>query len=375
MTEERTKRRRGYRLFFYLGLLCLGGSLLLDANAATEAVRAGLRLCGHSAIPALFPFMIVSELLARSGLSTFLGRIFGAPFEALFRLPREAFGAFCLGLICGFPTGARMALALFDEGKLDKRALERLLLFCNIQSSAFLVSAVGVSLYGDHTFGMILYAANVLGAVLIGLFLGQRSEKHPPSPAVRPHARILDIGVFTDAVSAATTAMLTVCAYILFFAAVIGVWQRILLSLSLPAPCAALVCGLLELTTGTSMASSLDNTHTSILICAFLTGFGGLSVGCQLFAFCRGRALSLRGYFPAKFAHGLLTAGITMLFSYLFDIRIKKGESVSAFSPMVISPKYIHISLILFAVSLVLLAVRGTQNKKAPAKASAFWSW
>ncbi len=345
------------RWVLYLLLLGFGGCILLDSETAANAVYTGLHLCATSAIPALFPFMVLSELMVRSGLGTLLSKPFGKVFERAFSLPREAFVPFFLGLICGFPVGARTALTLLDEGRLSKKEVEHLLCFCNIQSSAFLISAVGTSLFGNRNFGIFLYAASVASAILIGLVTRGKKVR---ILSTSTHGKPLDVSAFTDAVSSSAFGMLSICAYILFFSAVIGTFSHILARLHLPSEAQALLCGLLELTTGTSMASALDNPWASAVICSFLVGFGGISVGCQLLSFCRGRGLSLAPYFASKLIQGLLMALACML--YLTPDFVKKEESVSVFSPY--SPKYIHISLILFLISLLFLAAK---TKKAPA--------
>ncbi len=356
----------------YLLLLCFGGSILVDSETATNAVHTGLRLCATSAIPALFPFMVLSELTVRSGLGSLLAKPLGKTFEKAFSLPREAFPPFFLGLLCGFPVGARSALTLLDEGLLDKKDVERLLSFCNIQSSAFLVSAVGVSLYGNRNFGIFLYAASVASSIFIALLSGKGKKVCKTSPVLHKKSRPLDVSAFTDAVSSSASGMLSICAYILFFSAVIGSFSRLLLTLRVPREVRALLCGVLELTTGTSMASAIEHAGTSAVICSFLVGFGGLSIGCQLLSFCRGRGLSLTPYFISKTVQGLIMALLCALYLALSPDFIKKGESVSAFSPMIYSPKYVHISLILFLASLLFLALK---RKKHLHEASAFWSW
>ncbi len=359
--EWHGKKRRSV---LYLFLLCFGGSILFDAETAANAVHTGLRLCATSAIPALFPFMVLSELVVKSGLGALLGKPFGKAFEKIFALPREALAPLFLGLICGFPIGARSALTLLDEGLLDTKETECLLSFCNIQSSAFLISAVGGSLYGNPDFGIFLYLSSVASSILIGLLRGRGKKVCKTSAYTHKPSAPLDISTFTDAVSSSASGMLSICAYILFFSAVIGSSSRILIRLRIPTEIQTLLCGILELTTGTSMASSIENPWTSAVICSFLVGFGGLSVGCQLLSFCRGRGLSLSHYFVAKALQGLMMTLFCIAYLALASDFIKKGESVSAFSPMVYSPKYIHITLIFFFISLIFLAFK---TKKAPA--------
>ncbi len=354
--KPRTPHRKRRELIFFLLLTIFSVTLLADTEAAANAVRTGLALCATSAIPALFPFMVISELLVKSGISALLSKTLGGPFEKLFSLPRAAFPPFFLGLVCGFPIGTRAALTLYDEGCLSKKDLERLLTFCNIQSSAFLISAVGSSLYGNRQFGIFLYLSAVASSVLIGIVTAPRHTKRSVPKSRSHNSTPLDISTFTDAVTSSASGMLSICAYILFFSALIGSLSRLLAPLSLPNTLTAFLFGIFELTTGTSMAASIENPMFSASICAFLTGFGGISIGCQLLSFCRGRNLSLSPYFVCKLLQGIIMAFLAGIYVLFCPNFIKKGESISAFSVMVFSPKYIQIALIFFLSCLFLSA-------------------
>ena len=52
--------------FSILGTGCIL-LLLFCADSAVESVKSGLVLCGQTVIPALFPFMVASELLVGCG--------------------------------------------------------------------------------------------------------------------------------------------------------------------------------------------------------------------------------------------------------------------------------------------------------------------
>lgn len=342
-------------LFFYLFLFFLFAMLLRNAEVAVESMRTGLLLCARSAIPSLFPFMVLSELLVESGLGLVLGKTLGKPLSRLLSLPPEGCCALLLGLVCGFPVGARSALSLYDSGALSKPQLENLLCFCNIPSSAFLVSAVGFSLYGNRRFGVLLYGACIASSILIGLVLRSKAKGEPCDLPTSSPPQNFSVSTFTNAVSSATGAMLSVCAYILFFSSVIGCVSHALAPLDLPEAARALLYGMLEMTSGTAAASAVPNETASALLCAFLVGFGGLSVHCQLLSFCEGRRLSFRPYFLAKLAQGVLCAATVAPFLALSPELIKKGESVSAFSYTYFSEKFTGITLACFVACVLAL--------------------
>lgn len=385
MTQTRPRSLRIPRtreLFFYLLLLFFFAMILKNPEMAVSSVQTGLLLCARSAIPSLFPFMVLSDLLTESGLGTLLGRMLGKPFARPLALPPEGVCALLLGLGCGFPVGVRSALTLYDNALLSKKQLERLLCFCNLPSSAFLVSAVGYSLYGNRRFGILLYCTCIATSLLIGIALGHRVPMdNAPHTSTSVTRKALGISTFTRAVSSATSAMLSVCAYILFFSSVIGCLSCALSPFNPPQEAKALLCGFLEMTSGTAAASAVKNPQTSAVLCALCVGFGGLSVHFQLLSFCEGRSLNLVPYFLAKLTQGVLCAAIVGAFLLLAPALIQKGESVSAFSYTHFASRYTTICLICFFICLLILMVsfvvriRNQKIKKPERDCVRAWSW
>ena len=136
-----------------LFLLCL---LLKNSEIAVDYMRSGLRLCASTVIPSLFPFMVISELLVSSGISNYPKGYRKKAASRFWGIPNEAFPAVFLGALCGFPVGAKTVISLYDSGRLSRSEVARLLVFCNTPSPSFLISAVGVSLFGNRSFGVFL---------------------------------------------------------------------------------------------------------------------------------------------------------------------------------------------------------------------------
>lgn len=286
------------------GMLAL---LLMGGESATAAVEAGLKRCTATVIPVLFPFMVISAFLVESGAGEWLGRLFERPMR-LFGLPGSGASALILGAVCGFPVGARTAAALYDRGELSRRELERLLCFASNAGVGFVVGAVG-GLWSSRGFGVGLYAIQLGCALLIGLCLGKPGEPSRPhrTPANPPPLA----ACFTDAVTSSATALLAVCAYVIFFSALIGAAGRLLDRLS-PSPLLdALLFAACELTSGVGMASMLASPVLGGTLCAFAVGWSGLGVHMQVMAVTAGRGLRYRRYLAAKLCHGLLCAAAT----------------------------------------------------------------
>ena len=126
-----------------LGML----ALILDGRTAIEGARQGIGLCLRTVIPSLFPFFAVSSLLVSLGAADGAGRVLARPFRQLFRCGGAGCAALLLGLIGGYPVGARTAAALVRQGALTPQEGGRLLTFCNNAGPAFAVGVAGVTVW------------------------------------------------------------------------------------------------------------------------------------------------------------------------------------------------------------------------------------
>ena len=336
MTGALTDKKNTYQLtggrlcFGWFCLFCLV-LILKNAQIAMEYIHQGLRLCVKTVIPSLFPFMVISELLVSSGIGAALLRPVSSVFKRLLRLPDAGCCAVLLGILCGFPVGARCAVRALSTGELNREEAERVLLFSTNPSSAFLINAVGGSLWGNQKFGVLLYLSTLLSQFIVGLcftHLPKRKETDRHS-AVDFKSHIQEptsVGkFFTDAVASSANAILLVCAYVIFFSALGGTVNLALEHFCTPACLKAIIFGFLELSGGMSAAAALPSTPASALLCAFAAGWCGISVHCQLLSVCSGSGIRLRTYLLAKPAQGILCALIFGVLLCIFPAAMVPG--------------------------------------------------
>lgn len=313
--EKKKRKKRsptaGQLTFGLFALFCLL-LLLRNAELAITYMNTGLLLCARTVIPSLFPFMVLSELIVSGGGNGRLINLLTKPLQRLLKLPAAGCSAALLGMLCGFPVGAKCAVLSFQQGTLTKDEARHVLLFSNLPSSAFLISAVGISLWENRSFGIVLYLITVGVSLLTGIgyrFL-QKKEEIPTlggSP-LPPPASLRGAKLFTGAISSATGSILLVCAYVVFFSVLTGTLNICLGVLGATEELHAVLACLLELSGGVSKASALSNAPFAALLCAFAAGWSGLSVHCQVLSVCDGTGLVSHSYFFAKLIQGLLCA-------------------------------------------------------------------
>lgn len=279
--------------------------LLTCGNTAAQGVRDGISLCLASVIPALFPFFVAAQLLTALGAAEVLGRAAGPLFRRLFGINGAGAAAFLLGLLGGYPVGAKAAGSLVRQGLLSPEDGARLLTFCNNAGPAFILGIVGGGVFHSPRAGVWLYLLHAASATAVGLLLCRAGGRKPPTvprtapavPVKKPTASLA--AAFIEAVQSGVRAMAGVCGFVIFFLVLLRLAEEALGSLP------PLAAGLLELTNG---ILRLTPDRRGFITAAGLLGWGGLSVHGQTAAVLGGSGVSLRRYLPAKALQGALSA-------------------------------------------------------------------
>lgn len=110
--------------------------LVIFSRSNLEAAKSGLLLWANNVVPSLFPFFIATELLRYTNIIRLLGRYFNKLMRPIFNVPGEGTFAFIMGIISGYPTGAKIVVDLREKGFCTKPEAERLLAFTNNSRSS-----------------------------------------------------------------------------------------------------------------------------------------------------------------------------------------------------------------------------------------------
>ncbi len=304
-----------------LAVLVSAAGLIRFPKEVARAVQDGLTLCTGTLLPTLFPFLILSIFLVRSGLLSPLSKTLERVMKPVFHLPGACASAFLLGLLGGYPTGAKTAISLYKEGLCSRQEAEHTLSFCNNCGPGFLLGSVGFGMFGQGRYGAMLLAIHATAAVMTGILLS--TPHHHGLHSHESSASAISCSPASDFVHSVTEAMrafIDLSAFVLCFSAILCVVQNWngfpLLAAWMPFSDennSALLLGLLEMTNGALRVTGGSQTERLILVSA-LTGWGGLSVHCQVLSLIQDTDLSPKLYFKGKALHASLCALLTAVF-------------------------------------------------------------
>ena len=283
--------------------------LIKETGIVVNSVISALSLCVSAVIPTLFPFFVISGLLVNLGFVTVLGKIFSPVSRVLFKTSGKGAVVFIIGILCGYPTGAKVIADMHKEKSLDKRECERLLAFCNNSGPLFLIGAVGTAMLKNYALGVVLYVIHFLSAVLTGVLFRNFANKKPLD--CRNEICICSISdAITKSIENAVKTILNVCGYVVFFAILCAMVKNVF------------VISLLEVTTGakTLITQGLSKEITIILLSGII-GFGGICVMLQVQSAVNGTGISLKLYVLGKLIQALFSMIMAFLYVSLFEIE------------------------------------------------------
>jgi len=280
-------------------------------NIVLSAAREGLLLWFNNVMPALLPFMIITNMFIGLGYAKKLGKFLAPIMSKFFGLPGEGGIAFIIGLTSGYPIGAKAVAQLRKKNMITTEHAQHLLAFCNNAGPLFILGVVGVGMFGSTTVGYILWIGHVLAALVLGMLKSnQASESMHFSACDEDTVNMSFAKTLGFSVKTAMESMAVIGGLIIFFNTVLAV----LVEIGLPDSglLGGVIAGVIEVTSGVNKISGSGVSVLNIGIAAFVVAFGGLSIHMQTLHFTEGTGIKAAPYLLAKILHGIIAATITM---------------------------------------------------------------
>ena len=166
---------------------------------------------------------------------------------------------------------------------------------------------------------------------------------------------IINVNTLTNAVSAATASVLSICAYILFFSALIGCLSPLLALFSVPLSARAFLFCLFEISSGAKAASLLESPMLAATLCGFAVGWSGLSVHFQIMSLAANRDIDFRPYWLSKFLQGLFCALVSFLYANIYPLTPTRSQQAGILWLHTPHSPYVIAVLVLFSAGVLLV--------------------
>lgn len=111
---------------------------------------------------------MATELLMHTNVVTFLGRFLNRYMKPIFNVSGEGSFAFIMGMISGYPVGAKIASNFRQNNICSKEECERLLAFTNNSGPLFIIGTVGILMFKNTTIGILLFITHIFACLTVG---------------------------------------------------------------------------------------------------------------------------------------------------------------------------------------------------------------
>lgn len=266
--------------------------------------------------------------------------------KPLFNVRGEGAFAFIMGIISGYPVGAKIACNFRKNNICSKEECERLLSFTNNSGPLFIIGSVGLSMYKNSSIGLLLFITHILGCISVGIVFRFWKKKKISKNLVLKNKKSIDSNkktlvsfsnlgeVLAESITSSISTIVLIGGFVVIFSSIISIVKASgLLNLvtitfsplfnfldidtSFISP---LFSGFLEITNGINIISNIacKKFSLNIIFTAFLLGFGGISILLQVLSITSKTDLSIKPYILGKLLHGIFAAFYTFIFIQVF---------------------------------------------------------
>lgn len=327
-------------------------AILINPEVSVEGIKSGISLLLNTIIPSLFPFMVISSYIASSNSFAFLAGVFKKITAFLFRANPDGFIPFLLGLLGGYPIGAKTTADLYKANRLTQNEAERLMYFTVNSGPAFTVTAVGIGMLNNYRAGLILYASNILTSLSIGFlcrFLNNKEvlQKRNITLTTKENA-------FIKSVSSGADAIINISAWVLIFSCVSSIVSNMGINenFSLFFNC------ITEVTNGCKISSKTQN----LPVISAILGFGGFSVICQVAPYLKECNVKMKNFVASRLLNSALSAFFTAKLNEFFPCA-EEASVIYATESRILSVSY-TIPATFILIIMCLFFVLQVDNRK-----------
>ncbi len=302
-------------------------SLLFYSNSNIIAISNAIELFLYKVFPSLFPFFIATDLLSHTNFINILNNILTPIVKPLFNVSGKGAFPFIMGIISGYPTGAKILSDFRKNNVCSKTECERLLAYTNNSGPLFIIGTVGTSLFFSKEIGYLLLLTHLLGTLTVGILFRFYKNNYREIEYTEELSFSNFSSLLSNSILNSLKTLGTILGYIIIFSIIINIFLtsgvlNIFNSFEYYIWIKSTILGIFEITNGISFVSNIavKTLTPSIILTSFLLGFGGISVLMQVYSIISKTDLSIKPYIIGKLLHGIFSALYTFLLLCIFPI-------------------------------------------------------
>ncbi len=349
------KKTKIIRIFLYFLAVIFIFLIVAFPQKAFDGAVKGINISLNSLLPSLFPFMFVSIFLTRSGLAE---KIFYYPslfLSKLFKKNKNIYTIFFIGAIGGYVSAAKAITTYHQRKLINDKTAQILLCCCTNAGPAFLISAIGSSMFFSTSLGVVLYISSVLTSVTMLVIYSKDIEN---SSLNIKSQNISYANAFVLSVKNTCSTMSIICSCVIIFSVLAAFFPKGANNIF------GFLLGLLEVTSGIISFSNELNLW-NILAVSFMSGFCGICIVMQIVSVFAEAKLSAKGFLSSRFLSASLNSIYTLILINVIPISSTQTFTHNTSSALAQKSLSVYSSILLFLCCILLpLYLSRVKNQK-----------
>ena len=298
---------------------------IIFPESMISSAKNGISLWWRIVLPSLLPFLILSNLIIKTALPKLFGKLLNPIMQFVFKLPGISALAVFLGMVGGYPVGAKVTADLRKNNTISSTSANHLIAFTNNAGPLFISGAIGIGLYNNPKIGTLLLITHYLSALVVGILL--KKSKEPSLKSNDIEFEVITFSklgnVLNESVKNSISSVVAIGGFIVLFSiistifletGIISAISKLIFPNLDRSVSLAIFTGILEVTNGVNLLSTASiPLMKKLVITAIVLGFGGFSIHTQTLSVLAKTDIKISSYLIGKTLQGIIAGALTYL--------------------------------------------------------------
>lgn len=315
-----------YTLIFYL---------LMNSKALISSIYNSTRIFLTKLMPALFPYLLITEFLINSGKIESLAYGLDKIISKIFHVPINTTACVIVGFLLGYPNAAKCILKLSQNRTIDNTTARKLVSFTSNANMSYIIATVGISIFKSIEIGIILAISHFLSAIIIGLiYIPSYNNSIIQQTNINSNSFEKICSPF-ELLYTSIHGTLKTLAYIFSYTIIFSLIPEVLIvNLNLPDMFKTILIAIFEISNGINNITLLNiPLNYKLILTSFILSFSSLMIIIQIYSFVFKAKVKFKELLKFKVLQGVISSVITyVIIQYIYHPTISVSFNMDLFN-------------------------------------------
>lgn len=343
--------------------------LLFNSEILIKSIHSSIDLFLYKLIPALFPYLLITELLINSGRIYNISYGLSGILSKIFRIPPHTTSTVLVGFLLGYPNAAKCILKMYNEHQIDEKVAVKLMSFTSNANPSYIIATLGIGIFKSAEIGLILAISHYLSAIIIGMLLTpsytnniiqQRNTNSNSFNKISSPFELLSISILGS---------LKTLAFIFSYTIIFSLIPTVILSkFNLADIIKAMTIGIFEISNGINNIAILDlSLNSKILLTSFILSFSSIMIIVQIYSYLFKAKVPFKKLLKYKLLQGVISCLLTYVgLKYINNYAISVFNNSNYLNHASNISPYITLFSCLLLIICICLITFGKKRQEKP---------